>query len=313
MTTPLKLFASLRRIQYSGNNIGNDLSFAFEANGEVDFFERKNNFGKSIPIDRVLWRKAVAEGEIVNLSIKALVTEQDMVLSDIGEGQTSFVYEVSQSVTKSHEFQVDVHAKGEGRKTAIFSFLVEVGVREADYSRFDELLDYMYGEMITNAQSQIVKSIKAELAKGNEWLAYFIWWNAVRDHAMWDHKPKLQRKFNLKDSDDYYFPIRGDTEHEYFYDIWSNIHYGFVGSAANFDADTLHKYAESRGVGAGKTDEGDKLSVQIGIDLWHKYQLQLTKLDLINEILSHTQDYLNIQQKDPNVQVVFNWLDGNLK
>lgn len=312
-TQPLKLFASLTRIQYYGDNIGNDLSFAFNTNGDVDFFERKINVGRSLTIDRVLWRKAVVEGETISLNIKAWVTEQDMVLSDIGEGQTSFVYKVFQSATKRHEFQVSVPAKGEGKKTAIFSFLVEVGVREADYSRFDELLNYMYHEMITNAQSQIVKVIKAELAQGNVTLAYFIWWNAVRDHAMWDHKPKLQKKFRLKDSDDYYFPIRGDTEHEFYYDIWSNIHYGFVGSAAGFDADTLHKYAESGRLGTGKTDEGDKLSVQIGIDLWNKHRLELTQSDVINEILSRVQDYLNIQQKEPNVQVIINWLDGNLK
>ena len=81
---PLKLFASLKRIRYSGSNIGNDLSFAFEANGEHDFFERKINFGESISIDRVLCRKAVMEGEIINLGIRALITEQDWVLSDIG-------------------------------------------------------------------------------------------------------------------------------------------------------------------------------------------------------------------------------------
>jgi len=36
-------------------------------------------------------------------------------------------------------------------------------------------------------------------------------------------------------------------------------------------------------------------------------------LEVTNEILSHVQDYLVIQQKDPNVGVVINWQDGNLK
>jgi len=310
---PFKLFASLKQIRYSGKNIGSDLSFAFEANGEIDFFERKIKLGQSIPTDRVLWRKAAIEGERINLDIKALVTEQDWVFSDTGEGQTSFSYDVSLSDIKSHEFQVNVEAKGEGKKTAIFSFLIEVGVKEADYSRFDKVLQYIYQEMTTNAQSQVVKDIKANLDKGNTLLAYFLWWNMVHPGANWDHKPKLEKKLGLKESDDYYLPIRGDTEHEFYYDIWSNIHYGFVGSAAGFDADTLHKYAESGVLGAGKTDGGDKLSVQIGIDLWNKYQLELTQSNVINEILSHTNDYLNIQRNDPNVGVVIDWVDGNLK
>jgi hypothetical protein len=310
----LKLFAVLKQIRYSGKNIGDDLSFAFETNGEIDFLKPKIRFGQSIPVDIVLWRKPAIEGETVNIHVKTLVTEEDWVFSDAGEGEAFFSYEVSRSNTKNYEFQVNVNAKGEGKKTAIFSFVVEVSIKEADYSRFDEVLEYMYNEMITNIQSQTVTDIKAALEKGNTLLAYFIWWNAVRDHAKWDHKPKLEDKFGLKESDDYYLPIRGDTEHEYFYDIWSNIHYGYVGSAAGFDSDTLHKFAESGGPGAGKTDDGDKLSLQIGIDLWNKYHSNLTKSNVINEILSHTNDYLIIQRNDPSVATVTYWVDGgNLK
>lgn len=313
-TQPLKLFAVLKQIRYSGKNIGDDLSFAFETNGEIDFIKPKIRFGKSIPMDIVLWRKPAIEGEMVNIHVKTLVTEEDWVFSDTGEGEAFFSYEVSLSDTKNYEFQVNVNAKGEGKKTATFSFLVEVGIKEVDYSRFDKVLEYIFNEMTTNVQSQTVADIKAALEKGNTLLAYFIWWNAVRGHAKWDHKPKLEDKFGLKESDDYYLPIRGDTEHEYFYDIWSNIHYGYVGSAAGFDSDTLHKFAESGGPGAGKTDDGDKLSLQIGIDLWNKYHLNLTKLDVINEILSHTNDYLSIQKNDPSVATVIYWVDGgNLK
>jgi len=313
-TLPLKLFVVLKQIRYSGSNIGSDLSFAFDTNGEIDFIKPKIGFGQSIPVDIVLWRKPAIEGETVKIHVKTLVTEEDWVFSDIGEGEAFFSYEVSRSNTKSYEFQVRVDARGEGKKTAIFSFLVEIGIKEADYSRFDEVLEYMYKEMSTNVQSQTVRDIKAALERGNTLLAYFIWWNAVRTHAKWDHKPKLEDKFGLKESGDYYFPIRGDTEHEYFYDIWSNIHYGYVGSAAGFDADTLHKFAESGGPGAGKTDDGDKLSLQIGIDLWNKYHLNLTKSNIIEEILSHTNDYLNIQRNDPSVAVVIYWADGgNLK
>ena len=72
----------------------------------------------------------------------------------------------------------------------------------------------------------------------------------VRPGGPWDHKPQLQRMFQLDDPHqcawrpsaafdrrcDFHFPIEGDGEHEYYYDIWSNIHYGYVGRAAGFSA-----------------------------------------------------------------------------
>ncbi len=48
--TTSKLFASLKQIRYSGENIGSDLSFAFEANGKTDFFKRKIRLGQGIPV-----------------------------------------------------------------------------------------------------------------------------------------------------------------------------------------------------------------------------------------------------------------------
>ena len=308
----LKLFVSLKQIRYSGNNIGDDLSFAFETNGETVFLDQKIASGKSLQIERVLWRKATTDGEEVTIDIKTMVVEQDSIFSDVGEGQNAFSYEVSPLSAKRYEFQVNVNAKGEGKKTAIFSFLIEISVREADYSRFDNVLEYMYQEMITNAQSQAVKDIKAELDKGKNLSALFKWRSLVKENAVWDHKPKLAEKF-IKDSDDYYLPIRSDGEHEFFYDIWSNVHYGFVGSSAGFDSDTLHKYASASWIGAGKEDKGDYLSVQIGIDLWNNYQLGLAPANVSDEILSRLQEYLEIQEDYPGVLVVIGWQDGNLK
>ncbi len=311
-TKSLKVFASLKQIRYSGSNIGDDLSFAFESDDEIVFLDQKIKSGKSLSIERVLWRKTALVGEVVNIDIKAVVTEEDQIFSDVGEGQTIFSYEVSLLSAKNHEFQVNVSAKGEGKKTAVFSFLIVVGVMGADYSRFDKVLEYMCQEMITNAQSKEVSDIKAELDKGKTLSALLKWRSLVKEDAVWDHKPKLKEKF-VKGSDDYYFPIRNDTEHEFFYDIWSNVHYGFVGSAAGFDSITLHKYASMSSIGAGKEDEGDYLSVQIGIDLWNKYDLELAPSNVSDEILSRIQDYLEIQEKDPNVRVVIDWQDGNLK
>ena len=54
--------------------------------------------------------------------------------------------------------------------------------------------------------------------------------NKVRAGSDWDHKVSLQEKYGTKE--DAYIPFRGDLTHEYFHDIWSNVHYGYVGRAA---------------------------------------------------------------------------------
>ena len=62
---------------------------------------------------------------------------------------------------------------------------------------------------------------------------------AVSAAGPWDHKPILQDLYSRMSNPPgsygrmgraFHFPIRGDVLREYFYDVWSNIHYGFVGT-----------------------------------------------------------------------------------
>lgn len=309
-TQSLKLVVSLKQISYSGGNIGNDLIFGFDVNGKYVFLDQKINAGKNQTIDRILLRLRAKEGDKVNFSVGVVVTEQDMIYDDVGQGTTAFTFDVAQSGTKSHSFQVNVK---ERNKTATFSFKVEAAIKDFDFTRFDQALAYMYQELTINAQSKDVQSIKNALGNGNDLLAKTLWTNLVRTGAKWDHKHILEKKLGLKTPPDYYFPIRDDNEHEWYYDVWSNIHYGFVGRAAGFDAQTLQDYAASGYPGAGTNDEGDVLSIQIGIDLWDVNQMALTQSQLHEAILSHLQDYLNIQQANPDVNVVSDWILGNLR
>jgi len=77
-----------------------------------------------------------------------------------------------------------------------------------------------------------------------------------------------------------------------------------VGSAAGFSSDTLQEGANLGDAFTGVNDAGDVLSTQIGIDLWNEYGLDLTKEQLHQAILDNTDNYLNIQQQNPDVQVV---------
>ena len=202
--------------------------------------------------------------------------------------------------------------------------LFRVDVRN---QRFDSALSYMHSEMITNANSNDVKSIyeflnhkptTMEILLGSydplrdQLAAKTVWFSLVRQGGPWDHKPKLERLLHLKEpKDDYYFPVRGDETHEYYYDIWSNIHYGYVGTAAGFSRETLQNGAASGVPFAGVNDRGDRISVDIGVDLWEKYGTALTEADLHQAILNSTNELLKATEADPeDDKVIPNSSDG---
>ena len=56
---------------------------------------------------------------------------------------------------------------------------------------------------------------------------YGIWAWKVRQGGDWDHKPKLQTMFD-REGEYFYNRVPG-TDKAISYDLWSNIHYGYVG------------------------------------------------------------------------------------
>jgi hypothetical protein len=192
---------------------------------------------------------------------------------------------------------------------------------EPDYSRFHTVIDFMYREMYHNARSKQVEEIRAmwsgeraaetftmsgepgERAAqagaviSDSLLAATRWKNLVKAGAVWDHKGRLRDMLGVDPNTcgDLHFPIEGDPDHEYYYDIWSNIHYGYVGRAAGFPGSIL-QWGAARGGAAGRNDPLDVETVQIGIDLWDRHGLNLTRGELHQAILSRRQRMLQLQQ-----------------
>ena len=159
--------------------------------------------------------------------------------------------------------------------------------------RYNTTINYMHGEMVQNAQSTTVGYIQSVDGVTKN----AVWGAMVAPNSVWDHKPKLRDMLGLyQEQQDFYFPIEGDTEYEYFYDIWSNIHYGYVGMAAGFEAETLQAGAAVAGW-AGRNDEYDVLSIQIGIDLWEEYGLALTSEQVRDAILANRDEYRRIWEE----------------
>lgn len=143
--------------------------------------------------------------------------------------------------------------------------------------QYNDIARWMTGEMARNSRSQAIRDIHwyntdcfrqpgadpLACRGGAAWR--FI--DLVKTGAIWDHKPVILRYFD--DRDRYYSDIPG-TSWKIYFDVWSNIHFGFVGRAGGFSRQDLilgSHIAE----GAGHTDAGDDLSVNIGMDLWEQY------------------------------------------
>jgi len=75
-----------------------------------------------------------------------------------------------------------------------------------------------------------------EIEISNQVAALMMWGMKVRQNGDWDHKPKLHR-FVSATTKKWSWHAYNVTI--YYYDIWSNIHYGYVGVAAGFSEDVL--------------------------------------------------------------------------
>lgn len=169
-----------------------------------------------------------------------------------------------------------------------------------DYSTYNETIKYMRDEMVKNATGDRVDYMR----KAPILAQYSAWFALVRPNGSWDHKPILDDKLQLKEKKDYYFPIPGDSDHEYFYDIYSNVHYAFVGRFSGFTEKELK--IGSHGFGfefiAGRTDKSDDVSLQIGFELYNEYKNNpeaLTEEAITKKILEHKDVYIEDKKAIP--------------
>ena len=155
-------------------------------------------------------------------------------------------------------------------------------------------------------------SIAYKHALESEENALRYWKDLVGYNCIWDHKPALKENLKriLKERD---FSVEGSlwawsklNNFDYYYDIWSNIHYGFIGVHAGFLPDSLTagasaaQYMNDRGSKSGTQyhpengalynrydDISDQISIKIGIELAKERTPQnLSISDLINKIES---------------------------
>jgi len=195
-------------------------------------------------------------------------------------------------------------------------------------------IGYIFGEMTANATSITANVIHAgniiadiPFATGTSramgyLIANAVWGSQVMDArlkerigalapyiANWDHKPVLRGIAGPSPVQE--IVERGNSSRVgsefYRFDIWSNIHYGYVGVASGFSESELINGAGAEQIGSvlysggqpssspnsptwlSSWDEpSDTASIQIGSTLWNNYGLNVTPADLYLAVIDET-------------------------
>ncbi|MFE9576346.1 polymorphic toxin type 44 domain-containing protein [Nocardia sp. NPDC006044] len=169
--------------------------------------------------------------------------------------------------------------------------------------RYVRAEDFIFDEMKRNIDSNPVKWIHGMLHPIDGKQSFGLWaeglnaWRVqVKTNGPWDHKPQLKQLLDLKGEGmepDFFFQQPG-TKRQVNYDIYSNLHYGYVGRAAGIEGSTL-LWGAARGGEAGQNDQGDEITVQAGIDLYEKYGPGMTR-EQFHHAVEETVDKLETAQ-----------------
>lgn len=135
--------------------------------------------------------------------------------------------------------------------------------------------------------------------------ALLSWGLNVRQDGIWDHKPIIAKRFHPRNpGGQQHWHLYNTTL--YYYDVWSNVHYGFVGKAAGFSDSVLLDGAGLEQIGStllrfsrpqrdatvsglrAWDDPHDRAGVEMGISLYQTNPSNLTTQILLNAIINST-------------------------
>jgi hypothetical protein len=132
--------------------------------------------------------------------------------------------------------------------------------------------------------------------------ALIAWVAKVRQNGEWDHKPKIAVRFHPRAVNVQHWHLYGNTL--YYYEVWSNIHYGYVGRAAGFSEATLLDGAGLEQIGSDLArlnaptrstdvagvkawdDPHDRTAIRIGIDLYSRRSAGVRSRDVLSAVIT---------------------------
>ncbi|ROO58637.1 RHS repeat-associated protein [Micromonospora sp. Llam0] len=116
-----------------------------------------------------------------------------------------------------------------------------------------------------------------------------LWYRLVRAGAEWDHKAEIREMWAPSE-----YAQDVGTGAMFYLDIFSNVHYGYVGRMASIDTDLLLSVNNlPTNPWTGRSDQSDLISMQIGIDLFDSHDpSELSTLVIYDAIMARREDYL---------------------
>ncbi|MGW0520929.1 polymorphic toxin type 44 domain-containing protein [Crossiella sp. NPDC003009] len=163
---------------------------------------------------------------------------------------------------------------------------------------FQRLVDYIANEMSYNGRSQTAAGLHRLNNPGwgallepltstrdkTHALGLFTW--LVRPGGPWDHKGEIRQLMGMNRHAGFLTGIDGTTL-KIRHDFWSNLHYGYVGTAAGFSGFELHQGANAADLASGHwTDPADQYAVEMGIQLFGQVPPEQLTPDLIRQYIT---------------------------
>jgi hypothetical protein len=177
------------------------------------------------------------------------------------------------------------------------------------YKPVTDVIAYIHREMTTNAASQTVMKIRQALAYtlgdllmrpqlvGDVAKAWLLWYNQVKTGGPWDHKKHIKTTYGEWTED-------APNRTLYMFDVWSNLHFGYVGLACGFSEQALKSGAGGAQLAAGTVpetyagpnpgraadvlsdldDPKDQAAIQVGFDLWKAQKLAVSPAHVLDAV-----------------------------
>ncbi|PCK06696.1 MAG: hypothetical protein COA42_17115 [Alteromonadaceae bacterium] len=170
----------------------------------------------------------------------------------------------------------------------------------------EKLVEYIELEMTKNSKSSAANQIRE---KNSETLGLYdamvLWKSKVGNRKPWDHKGHIKNTYGEWASD-------SETSTQYNYDIWSNLHYGYVGRHVGFSEWLLKAGAGYAQLSAGTSPSGywgrrfsklgdadflaafddpkDLAAIDIGSKLWVNNKSNITANKILRAIRSRRKE-----------------------
>ena len=124
-------------------------------------------------------------------------------------------------------------------------------------------------------------------------MAWGFFLNSVREGQLLDHKWRLDDllgipRWSKTNATPFWTPIPSDPAPERLAsDVWSNIHYGYVGRAQGLPEWLLYSGAQRIGI----SDAGDEFAINLGFQLWREHGRGIAANDLHRAIVASIPDW----------------------